>query len=57
MTGIVNHLVRRGFEVTQQHIQNGGQNEVVTLQLPKWGIATLMATGLLYLLVAFAVSQ
>ncbi|MCJ1258326.1 hypothetical protein MMC24_006158 [Lignoscripta atroalba] len=54
MSGVVQHLVKRGVQVAHQHHQQS-QDDVINHPLSTWGVAALYATALIYLAVMFAV--
>ena len=56
MSAVIHHLVRRGVEVTEQHfIAKGDQTFTHEFSIPKWGVALLWITALVYLVTLAAV--
>lgn len=56
MSAVIHHLVRRGVEVTEQHFSaKGDQTFAAEFSIPKWGVALLWTTALVYLATLAAV--
>lgn len=61
MSAVVHHLVRRGFEATQQNWQDVSpqedQPDEQIRRIPTWGVAALWATFIAFIFLQFMVSQ
>jgi len=61
MSAVVHHLVRRGFEATQQNWQDVSpqedQPDEQIRRIPIWGVAALWATFMAFIFFQFFVSQ
>ena len=57
MSDIAHHLLRRGFDATQQHYNNvGDQDEDQIKQIATFGMVLIWVTAILYFAMMSAVS-
>jgi len=57
MHGVISHLARRGFEMTMSQPNNNGgsSKETYDIDLPKWGIAMLATTAVVFFIASAAI--